>query len=314
MAQFLDRIDVLFDRWGERFNPIVVKETRQAIQSRGFTYSFMAMLVICLLISIALVNSYGERLYQMEGGREFFPWYLGTLLVAICLVVPLGLFRSVVSEFDGQTFEMLAITTLSPRQVVFGKLKSATVQMGAFYSAAAPFLCFTYMLQGLSVPGILLALVVAYLAGLSSCLGAMMLGSLAKQSAWQVVCLLGTVIIGGITFGIGLRTAGAAAAELGGPGTFGVVCAGLGCFSYTFLFFALLTIGVSIAQFTPTMPQPGRIEFQRERGIRSAAATPPVAVSEGQTAVEPGAEPVPVPPPDPAAPKQNTDEQDQTPA
>jgi hypothetical protein len=272
---FLARLDDVFDRWGERFNPIVVKETRQAIKSRGFSYAFMTMLFVCLVESLLLVSSYGERLYQIEAGREFFPWYLGSLLVAICFVVPMGLFRSVVSEFDGQTFEMLAITTLSPRQIVFGKLKSATVQMGAFYSAAAPFLCFTYMLQGLSVPGIVLSLVIAYLAGLSSCMGSMMLGSLGKQSGWQIICLLAAVILGCITFGIGFGTAAAAAIEIGGASSFGSICAGFGCFGYAFLFFSLLTLGVSIAQFTPTMPRPGQIEVRRSGAVRSKPATTP---------------------------------------
>lgn len=255
-APILHRIDAVFERWGERFNPIVVKETRQAIRSRGFTYAFMTMLFVCVLTSLLLVLSYGEQLYHSETGPTFFGWYLGVLLAAICLVVPMGLFRSVVSEFDGQTFEMLAITTLSPRKVVFGKLKSASVQMGAFYSAAAPFVCFTYLLQGLSIPGILLALVIAYLAGLSACMGAMMFGSLGKQSGWQVICLLCALVLGMISLGIGLSAGLAAAAELGGTGALGAACAGFGCFGYVFLFFSLLTVGVSIAQFTPTMPRP----------------------------------------------------------
>lgn len=289
MSHLWTRLDAFFERCGERFNPIVVKETRQAIQSRGFNYAFIAMLVVCLIESLLLVTGIGERIYQLEAGREFFPFYLGSLLFAICLVVPLGLFRSVVSEFDGQTFEMLAITTLSPRQIVFGKLKSATVQMGAFYSAAAPFLCFTYLLQGLSVPGILLALVIAYLSGLSASMGAMMFGSLGKQSAWQVICLLGTVVLGGITFGIGLGSGIAAATELGGVNDLGSVCAGFGCFGYAFLFFALLTLGVSIAQFTPTMPRPGQIDVRRApRKLTKSAAPPPVV---GETASTP-------PPPD----------------
>lgn len=278
MSHLLPRLDELFDRWSERFNPIVVKETRQALHSRGFPYAFMAMLVICLVESLLLVADYGERLYQMEAGREFFRWYLGALLAALCLVVPLGLFRSVVAEFDGQTFEMLAITTLSPRQIVFGKLKSATVQMGAFYSAAAPFLCLTYMLQGLSVPGILLALVIAYLAGLSSCMGAMMLGALGKQSGWQVICLLGTVINGLLTFGMGLGTGQAAAAELHGASSLSSVCVGFGCFGYGFLFFALLTLGVSVAQFTPTIPRPGQLQpVARSQPAAQPRPAPPAA-------------------------------------
>jgi hypothetical protein len=264
----LKRCDDLFDRWSERLNPIVVKETRQALSSRMFPIAFLAMLGLCWVVSVALIAASGEDLYYVEAGPQFFMWYLAALLGAICFVVPLGVFRSVVAEFDGQTFEMLAITTLSPRQVVMGKLKSAAVQMGAFYSAAAPFVCFTYMLQGLSIPGIVLALVIAFLAGISACMGGMMLGSLAKQSAWQVLCLLLSIGLDSVVFGIGWSAGAGAATELAGLDSLGGICAGFGCFAYVFLFFSLLTIGVSIAQFTPTMPRPGRIEAERRPRLR----------------------------------------------
>lgn len=284
---FLDRVDARFEKWSERFNPIVVKETRQAIRSRGFLIAFLVMLALCLLGSLVLVVDNRERLHYAEIGPEFFQWYLAVLLGAICFVVPLGLFRGVVAEFDGQTFELLAISTLSARQIVFGKLKSATLQMLAFYSAAAPFLCFTYLLEGLSLPGIFAALITSYLAGLSSCMGAMMLAALAKQSAWQVPCLLGGVLIGAVTFGLGLTTGIGAARFFGDWSSLGELCAGLGCFGYVFLFFSLLTLGVSIAQFTPTMPRPGRIA-PYSPGLRSGPAADKAA-SSAAVAGEPAA-------------------------
>ncbi len=275
----LQRLDRLFDRWSERLNPIVVKETRQALKSRGFSISFLVMLALCWGISIVGVVGHGEDLYYSESGPEFLFWYLACLHAACCFVVPTTMFRSVVSEFEGQTFEMLAITSLSPRQIVFGKLKSSLVQMGAFYSAAAPFICFTYMLQGLSIPGILVAILFSLMAGLFTCMGAMMLASLARQSAWQVVCLLLSVGLGLITFSTGLQSAVSIARETGssGWGVAGLACVGLACFGYVFLFFSLLTIGVSIAQFTPTMPRPRHQSFRltdEGRSFRLVGETP----------------------------------------
>lgn len=245
------RLDAWCERWGEWFNPVLVKETRQAIHSRGYFIAFLAMLLLCWLFSAIQIRSVGKMLIYAEYGQEFFAGYIIVLLGALCLVVPVSTFQSVVSEFDGQTFELLAITTLTPQRIVIGKLKSAIVQMGAFYSAAAPFLCFTYLLEGISVPGILLALIVSFLAGLSANMGAMTLAALAKQTAGQIPCLLGTLLFGGITMAIGFGSAIGAVNEVG----FGAFCAGFGCFGYAFLFFSLLTIGVSVAQFTPTMPR-----------------------------------------------------------
>jgi len=269
--------DGFFERWSERFSPIVVKETRQAINSRSFPITFMVMLVACWIISTAGAVSYGDDLYFSETGPEFFSFYYGALLIALCIVVPISLFYSVVSEFDGHTFEVLAITTLTPRQVVFGKLKSASLQMGAFYAGVAPFICFTYMLEGVSIPGILLALFISYIAGLSACMGAMMLGSLAKQSGWQIVCLLLSLVLGAICFGFGLGSGMGVVSEAMGADMMGAFCCMGGGVSYVMVFFTLLTIGVSIAQFTPTMPRPGQLKRRRRKRKKSA---PIAAASE----------------------------------
>lgn len=261
-------LDALLDRWSERLNPIVVKETRQTLSSRAFPISFLAMLVLCWGLSAAGIASFGERLQHSESGREFFLGYQAALLAAICFVVPTGVFRSVVSEFDGQTFEMLAITALTPRRIVFGKLHAAVVQIGAFYSAAAPFVCFTYMLEGVSIPGILLALFFTFLAGLFSCMGALMFAALAKQSVWQVSCLILAIILDAILFFSGQALGAAAVSDSFGGAGIGGLCLGVGCVGYACLFFSLVTLGVSIAQFTPTLPRAGRIEGERPPALR----------------------------------------------
>ena len=257
-TDFFTRLDAHFDRWSERFHPIVVKETRQTIRSFAFPAAFLGMLAICLASTLLLASHLRERLATGEVGPEFLRVYLAALLGAICLVVPLGLFRSVTSEFDGQTFETLAITNLSPRQVVLGRLKSSGVQMLAFYFAAAPFLSFTYLLQGVSLLAILLTLVIAYVAGISACLGAMMLGALAKQSMWQIPCVLLTVIQGTVMLILGYGTSVGIIMERGTLNDLIGICSGFGCFIYVFAFFVLMTLGVSIAQFTPTVPRPIR--------------------------------------------------------
>ncbi|MEZ6058722.1 MAG: hypothetical protein R3C01_18625 [Planctomycetaceae bacterium] len=264
-SPFLQRLDDFAERWGDRFHPIVVREVRQALKSSGFTISFMLLLLACWISSIALMITGGESTNLAVLGEEFFAYYFFPLNIALCFVIPSILFQNVVAEFDGQTFEMLAITTLSARSIVFGKLKSASIQMGAFFSAVAPFLCFTVLLEGVSVLGIAMALVVAYLAGLSSCMGAMMLGSLGKQSGWRIVCLLFSLINGlfmcSVAQGLGTMLSREATSNI----FLGGICGGAACFSYGFLFYSLLTVGVSVAQFSPTLP--------KSTGHRSSALT-----------------------------------------
>ncbi len=254
---FTRRLERTLESWSDRCNPIVVKETRQALRSWSFPLTFLVMLLFCWGVSIQQLFVLGEAVYYGSFGPRFFGSYYAVLLLGLCLVVPTGLFRSVTAEFEGQTFEMVVITALRPRNIVFGKMKAAVVQMGAYYSAVAPFLCFTYLLQGVTVWGILMALFLSLFAGLSACQGSIMLASLSKQTAWQVVCQLISLVWGVMIFGVTLSLGEMVVSEIFGGTGFWSLCAGCGCLGYPYLIYCLLTINVSIAQFTPSVPPLG---------------------------------------------------------
>lgn len=254
-AASIHQFDATLERWVDRLNPVLVKEARQVLKSRGFAGSFLVMLGLTYLASLMLVADAGTRLEFSEPGATFLAVYVSVLMIALCFVVPITLFRSVVSEFDHRTFESLAITTLSPQRIVLGKLQCALVQMAVYYSAVAPFVCFTYLLGGVSLPGLLLALIVSALASLAISLGSLMLGSLARsgpaQVAAQLVLFAGAfvVFVFGTMFAVSIVGWGA---ELD-PAT---LLGGFACVGYCALFYVLMTLGVSFSQLTPTRPRP----------------------------------------------------------
>ncbi|MBI3462847.1 MAG: ABC transporter permease, partial [Planctomycetes bacterium] len=114
---------------GDRINPILVKETRQALKSRQFLVTFLLLLVASLLVSFGGVAIVGPDLGYRSAGVGFFIAYYAVLAFAVFVVVPFGAYRSLASEQEERTFELLSITTLRPRQIVAGKLLSAVVQM-----------------------------------------------------------------------------------------------------------------------------------------------------------------------------------------
>ncbi len=252
-ASAMSRFDAFIDRGSEWFNPVLVKETRQVLKSRTFSFTFLATLAASWVLSLAGVALDWEAVRIGETGPGFFRQFYPILMAALWLVVPPGVFRNVVAEFEGQTFETLAVTTLRPARIVSGKLQSAVVQMAAYYSAVAPFLCFTYLLKGLSLPGIALALVVSFFAAMIVCLAAAALGALAKQSVWQMPALLVLMGWAAAVFACGTAVgSGLARMEIGFA--LADLIAWLGCFGYFLLFYTLLTLGIAIAQFTPTSP------------------------------------------------------------
>ena len=147
-------------RASERLNPIVVKEARQALKSRQFTITFTLVLAACWLWSMLKLALLGPSAYYLSDGRELFFGYYIILSFATLVIVPFGAFRSLTSEREDRTYELLSITTLRPRQIVSGKLAAAVLQMLVYLSAVSPCLAFTYLLRGIDIPTIVI--IVAY--------------------------------------------------------------------------------------------------------------------------------------------------------
>lgn len=189
------------------FNPILVKEARQSLKSRGFVMTFMLMLIACWIVSFYYTMMEGSNLEFGTGGRDIFQWYYAILCFAVLVAVPFGAYRSLLAEREETTFDLLSITTLKPRQIVWGKLSSAMLQTMIYYAAIAPFIAFTSLLQGMDL------LVGAFLLGIvmySSVVLSMVCltsGAMTKQKVWQVfttLAMLAGLVFSAFVFSIGI--------------------------------------------------------------------------------------------------------------
>ncbi len=177
----------MLERAGESFNPLLVKEVRQSLKGRQFSTTFTLVVVFSWLWSIYGIVMLGPNVsYQADGAEMFYGYYL-ILAFPLLLIVPFSAFRSLVAEREDNTFELVAITTLKPRQIVTGKLGSAVAQMIVYLSVAAPCLAFTYLLRGIDVLTICWILFYTVLASLGFSLAAIFLATISKERHWQVM-------------------------------------------------------------------------------------------------------------------------------
>lgn len=145
------------ERWGDRLNPLVVKEVRQGLRTRVFWVCFGLMLVACVVLSlIAFVEARDSAFTQH--GQGFFLAYFTCLSVVHFIVIPYSAYRSLAREREDETWVLLVLTGLGPRKILRGKISSYLVQAGLYASAAGPFLLFSYYLNGISLPNILTVL------------------------------------------------------------------------------------------------------------------------------------------------------------
>jgi hypothetical protein len=153
---------------GDRINPIVVKELRQAVQSKFV----VAVLLLFLLFQVGLlgislvVTSTQEGAYplEQESGGPVFAILQAILLVTCMLFIPLYTGFRLAAERSDTNVDLLFITTLPPRAVVWGKSWAAIVLAVLIFSACAPFMAFTYLLRGIDMSSILLVLGLDFLA------------------------------------------------------------------------------------------------------------------------------------------------------
>lgn len=156
-----DFFDRLGERTADRVNPIVVKEVRQGLRTRVFWVFFSLMLVANLFISLGFfaASENGDA-----NGRPAFIAFFVCLGVVQFFVIPYSAYRSMARETEEETWVLLTLTGLGPRRILLGKVGSFVLQGALYASASAPFLLFSYYLNGIDLPTILLAVVgsVAY--------------------------------------------------------------------------------------------------------------------------------------------------------
>jgi ABC-type transport system involved in multi-copper enzyme maturation permease subunit len=106
------------DLMADRTSPVFDKETRSELFGHG-----------TLMLRIVIQSSMGLALAVMAACLFVWcdraPWYASYVLVFNVLVGPVFSAGSVTSERERQTLELLLTTTLSPGQILFGKLASS---------------------------------------------------------------------------------------------------------------------------------------------------------------------------------------------
>jgi hypothetical protein len=181
------RFEDLLARLSEHLNPILVKEARQALKSRQFTITFILVLLAGWCWSILGIALIGPGVYWSADGPSMFYGYFLILAFPLIVIVPYGAYRSLASEREDRTYELLSITTLKPRQIIGGKLAGATLQMIVYLSAISPCLAFTYLLRGLDILTIGMIIVYLCLASLGLSMFCLLLATGTSEKYQQVV-------------------------------------------------------------------------------------------------------------------------------
>lgn len=198
-----------FDRFGEQLadtvNPIVVKEVRQGLRTRVFWIFFSLMLVACLFISLFAFAA-SDGIADHAGQPTFIAYFVALGFVQF-FVIPYAAYRSMAREAEDETWVLLTLTGIGPRRILAGKLGSSVLQGTLYASAATPFLLFSYFLNGIDLPTIIVGVCVAIAYQVFLVSVAVSLATLAESRI--VRALLHFVLLGVLLWGLGIGITGA---------------------------------------------------------------------------------------------------------
>lgn len=201
---WLRRIDDWSTRLGDKLNPILVKETRQALKSRQFVTTFSLLLFASLAWTVVgSLQGMPAIYYAASAPRMLIGYYL-LLAVPMLMVVPLAAYRSLESEVDEGTLDLLSITSLSPMQIITGKLASAALQMMLYLVVLFPSVAYAYTLRGVDLPTLALLMVMLIGIGLMLTIVALFFAPVTGGRTGQITSLLAvTAILVTTEFSIG---------------------------------------------------------------------------------------------------------------
>ena len=192
-ARWLDRLDSWAVGMGDRLNPILIKETRQALKSRQFVVTFSVLLFAALGWTVVGSLSMMPQIYTQPSAPRMLVGYYVVLAVPMMFVVPLAAYRSLENEIDDGTLELLSITTLSPWQIVLGKLASAMLQMTLYFITLFPCVAYAYNLRGVDLPTTLLIVGGLSVAATTLTVAALFFAPLARTRTGRIMTLLAVV-------------------------------------------------------------------------------------------------------------------------
>lgn len=190
----------------DRISPILVKELRQGLRTWIFVGSFVVLQVAMLFLSIMGLSSAASRQSTDEYALIF--WVI--IGVPLLIIVPLTGLGSIGAERKANTLELVFLTRLTARRILFGKFAAQVLQGALLVCACVPYAVFRYFLGGVNLVlelQVLVALLFTSMILSGVAIGVSPLPTGLTRIASGLLIFLSLYAIPGVLFGSGMMRA-----------------------------------------------------------------------------------------------------------
>ena len=187
-------------------SPIVRKDLKVISRSMKFSWSlfaYEAVLALVFLITLSIA-SLGSRSYGSvrnntdiyESYVYFYPVIAVAQICIIALIVPIITASAISGEKERKTMDILLTTSISPTQIILGKIFSAVIRVMIFVVASIPLMAVSFVVGGLSWFTLLEYVVLTFFFALFTGSIGILCSAICKKSITAII--LSYVIYGGL--------------------------------------------------------------------------------------------------------------------
>ena len=191
-------VERALDWLDDRYNPVLVKEVRQALRGKQFRSAFLFTVIISVIVAVSIVLGSADAAEWRPIGPPFFVGVFSCLTIAVVGFVPMAAFSSMGAEWEENTYDMLILSRLRPRHIVHGKLLGAASQALLYFSIITPYVAFTFLLGGVDLQLVLISIPLLAVVSFALTAFAVGLSSLTTKRAARVgyMIVLATSLVG----------------------------------------------------------------------------------------------------------------------
>jgi hypothetical protein len=142
---------------------MLVKELRQGMRARGFTILFLGFQI---LLSFILLTS-GSSFESDSAGAAASGIIFTMFSIAVLGIQPMRAAGALSTEITGKTIEMMVLTRLSARRIVFGKWIAIVSQSALLLTTIIPYLILRYFFGGMILLGEIVFLALIFLTSMA---------------------------------------------------------------------------------------------------------------------------------------------------
>jgi ABC-2 type transport system permease protein len=183
-------------------NPLLIKELRGRMRgARAFVVLTVYLaLLSCFTTIIYYTYTAGSRgpgggVDTAELGKTIFSSVILVEIFMVAFITPAFTAGAITGERERQTYELLRTTLLSGRQLVSGKLAAALTYMLLLIMAAVPLESLAFVLGGVVVEELALALVILLVTAFAFAAAGLCFSSLARTTLVSTVLTYATALL-----------------------------------------------------------------------------------------------------------------------